>query len=177
MVSTGLRVGLDVPGLLGAVVSGALLPRPVTAFLGNHIVTMHILWESLWLRCRVQSMGQVRCKVYSSTLALTHALLVVGVLLTIAALLAKVLEGKCTNFVEPGWAKAQITVTAGTLLVSAGFLCLIPRPSWAARVVVQYQSWHVMDRRWQYSQIFTAETSLLYSVVIIIVLNPTTWEC
>ncbi|KAL2087390.1 hypothetical protein ACEWY4_016218 [Coilia grayii] len=137
-----LGVVLGVAGLAGAIVSCALPLWRVTAFIGSNIVTAQTMWEGLWMNCVVQSTGQMQCKVYDSMLALpqelqaSRAILVVGLLVSVAALLASVVGGKCTTCLAGGSGKAWVAVAAGVLFVIGGLLCLIP-PSWSAHRVIQ----------------------------------------
>ncbi|MGH0158651.1 UNVERIFIED_CONTAM: hypothetical protein FKN15_046352 [Acipenser sinensis] len=138
MVSSGLQllgIGLSVIGWVGAIVTCALPMWRVTAFIGNNIVVAQTIWEGLWMNCIVQSTGQMQCKVYDSMLALpqdlqaARALTVIGILLTLVALLVGVAGAKCTNCVEEETVKSRVSIvsigwsSAALLMLGGGLLC------------------------------------------------------
>ncbi|XP_063068328.1 claudin-like protein ZF-A9 isoform X1 [Engraulis encrasicolus] len=144
-MSAGIQMLGMVLGLGGwalALVSCALPLWKVSAFVGSNIVTAQTVWEGLWMSCVVQSTGQMQCKVYDSMLALprdlqaSRAILVVGLLVCLLALLASLMGGRCTTCLAEGSRKSRLAVAAGALLVIGGMLCMIP-PSWCAHRVIR----------------------------------------
>lgn len=96
------------------------------------------------MTCVVQSTGQLQCKPYESTLALTadlqaaRALMVLAVVTGGAGLILAFFGGKCTRFLDeegPG-TKRKVAVAAGVMLIVTGLFCMIPT-SWAAGAVVK----------------------------------------
>ncbi|XP_019752203.1 claudin-4-like [Hippocampus comes] len=147
MASTGTQLlgsGLCLLGWAGVIICCLLPMWRVTAFVGSTIVTSQTIWEGIWMSCVVQSTGQIQCKPYESTLALSadlqaaRALTVLAAATGAAGLLLAFVGGKCTRFLEregPG-PKGRVAAAAGALLVLAGALCLIPT-AWAAGAVVR----------------------------------------
>lgn len=96
------------------------------------------------MTCVVQSTGQLQCKPYESTLALTsdlqasRALMVLAVVTGGAGLILAFFGGKCTRFLdEEGPAtKRKVAIAAGAVLITSGVFCLIPT-SWVAGAVVK----------------------------------------
>ncbi|XP_046732652.1 claudin-4-like [Silurus meridionalis] len=144
-MSAGLEligIVLCVLGWLLAIVSCALPMWRVTAFIGSNIVTAQIYWDGLWMSCVVQSTGQMQCKVYDSTLALSQdlqaarALTVISILLVILAMLVSFAGAKCTNCIDDESSKAKIMIVAGVLFLVAGLMQLIP-VSWSANTIIR----------------------------------------
>ncbi|XP_064207383.1 claudin-4-like [Anguilla rostrata] len=133
---------LAVGGWVGVIATCWMPKWRVTAFIGSNIVTTQTIWEGLWMDCVVQSTGQMQCKSYSSLLSLStdlqaaRALTSLSVALGLVGLLLAFFGGKCTSFVQEEVSKARVIVTAGGILIAAGFLCLIPI-SWTASNIVK----------------------------------------
>ncbi|KAG2464176.1 claudin i [Polypterus senegalus] len=145
MPSTGIQLmgmALAIVGWIAAIISCALPMWRVTAFIGSNIVTAQTIWEGLWMNCIVQSTGQMQCKVYDSMLALSQdlqaarALTVISVLVTILAIFAGIVGGKCTNCVEDETVKARISLVSGVIFIIAGILFLIP-VCWSANTIIR----------------------------------------
>nr|XP_061801864.1 claudin-4-like [Nerophis lumbriciformis] len=147
MASTGTQLLASALCLLGwaGVLISCLLPMwRVTAFVGSTIVTSQTVWEGIWMSCIVQSTGQIMCKPYESTLALSADLQTARALTTLAVLTGGVglvlafVGGKCTRFLdhEGSGSKGRVAVAAGAVLALAGLLCLIPT-SWVAGAIVR----------------------------------------
>lgn len=146
MASLGMHMlasALALLGWTGALLSCIMPMWSVTAFIGTTIVTSEIMWEGIWMSCVVQSTGQIQCKPYESTLALSsdlqaaRTLTVMSVLLGAVGLVLAFIGGKCTIFMGSSKrSKARIATAAGVTLIVAGILCMIP-VSWSAGIVVQ----------------------------------------
>ncbi|KAF7218267.1 claudin-4 [Nothobranchius furzeri] len=145
MASMGLQMAgfaLALFGWIGVLVVCATPMWRVTAFIGSNIVTSQTVWEGIWMSCVVQSTGQMQCKVYDSTLALTtdlqgaRALVVVSIIIGITGLLVAFVGGKCTNFIPEEGAKARASVAAGAMLMVGGILCLVP-VCWTASIIIR----------------------------------------
>lgn len=158
-MSAGLEligIVLCVLGWLLAIVSCALPMWRVTAFIGSNIVTAQIYWDGLWMSCVVQSTGQMQCKVYDSTLALSQdlqaarALTVISILLVILAMLVSIAGAKCTNCIDDEASKAKVMIVAGVLFLVAGLMQLIP-VSWSANTIIRdfYNPLLTNPQRWE----------------------------
>lgn len=158
-MSAGLEligIVLCVLGWLLAIVSCALPMWRVTAFIGSNIVTAQIYWDGLWMSCVVQSTGQMQCKVYDSTLALSQdlqaarALTVISILLVILAMLVSIAGAKCTNCIDDESSKAKVMIVAGVLFLIAGLMQLIP-VSWSANTIIRdfYNPLLTNPQRWE----------------------------
>lgn len=146
MASLGMQMlasALALLGWTGALLSCIMPMWRVTAFIGTTIVTSETMWEGIWMSCVIQSTGQMQCKPYESTLALSsdlqaaRALTVMSILLGAAGLVLAFIGGKCTIFMGSSKrSKARIATAAGVTLIVAGILCIIP-VSWSAGIVVK----------------------------------------
>lgn len=146
MASLGMQMlasALALLGWAGALLSCFFPMWRVTAFVGTTIVTSETMWEGIWMSCVTQSTGQMQCKPYESTLALStdlqaaRALMVMAILAGAAGLILAFLGGKCTIFLtQTKRTKAKIAGAAGVALIVAGILCMIP-VSWSAGIVVK----------------------------------------
>ncbi|XP_067328277.1 claudin-4 [Anolis sagrei] len=137
-----LGIALSVLGWLGSILCCGLPMWRVTAFIGSNIVVAQIIWDGLWMTCVVQSTGQMQCKVYESTLAMSQdmqaarALVIISILLVVLGLGFAVMGGKCTNCVEDEATKAKIVIAAGVVFIISGVLLLIPL-CWTANNVIR----------------------------------------
>ncbi|XP_053507973.1 claudin-4 [Ictalurus furcatus] len=162
-MSTTMSAGLELIGIvlcvlgwLLAIVSCALPMWRVTAFIGSNIVTAQIYWNGLWMSCVVQSTGQMQCKLYDSTLALSQdlqaarALTVISILVVILAMLVSIAGAKCTNCIDDESSKAKVMIVAGVLFLVAGFMQLIP-VSWSANTIIRdfYNPLMATPQKWE----------------------------
>ncbi|XP_065143811.1 uncharacterized protein [Paramisgurnus dabryanus] len=137
-----LALFLAVVGLCGTILICALPMWKVSAFVGANIVTAQVFWEGLWMNCVLQSTGQMQCKAYDSVLALSQdlqgarALICASIGVCVLAIGLTVVGADCTNFYsyEP-FTKAKIGITAGSVYIVAGVMCLIA-VSWSAYVII-----------------------------------------
>lgn len=146
MPSLGMHMlasALALLGWTGALLSCIMPMWRVTAFIGTTIVTSEIMWEGIWMSCVIQSTGQMQCKPYESTLALSsdlqaaRAITVMSVILGAVGLVLAFIGGKCTIFMNSSKrSKARVATAAGVTLIVAGILCIIP-VSWSAGIVVK----------------------------------------
>lgn len=129
--------------VFGALVCAAPLWR-VSAFVGGELVIAQVMWEGLWMNCLSQSTGQIQCKTYDSTLALTRSaqaargLTVLSLLLCLLALTLGVAGAKCTHCMGDGnqGSKARLGRIAGVLFLVAGLGFLIPL-CWTAYTTIR----------------------------------------
>ncbi|XP_030648696.1 claudin-7-B [Chanos chanos] len=134
---------LSLLGLIGLIV-GTILPQwKMSAYVGDNIITAIAMYEGLWMSCAFQSTGQIQCKVYDSILQLssalqaTRALMIVGIIVTVAGLGVAVMGMKCTNCGgDDKVRKSRIAMTGGIILL-LGSLCAIVACSWYAHNIIQ----------------------------------------
>lgn len=146
MASTGIQLlgfALSLIGVLGLIV-GTMLPQwKMSAYIGDNIITAVALYQGLWMSCASHSTGQVQCKVYDSILQLdsalqaTRALMIVGIIVSIAGLGVACVGMKCTTCgAGDKVRKSRIAMTGGIILL-VGALCAIVACSWFAHNVIR----------------------------------------
>ncbi|CAB1316167.1 unnamed protein product [Coregonus sp. 'balchen'] len=146
MANSGLQIlgfALSLLGLIGLVV-GTILPQwKMSAYVGDNIITAVSMYQGLWMSCAFQSTGQMQCKVYDSILQLdsalqaTRALMIVGIIVTVAGLGVATMGMKCTNCGgDDKTKKSRITMTGGIVLL-IGSLCATIACSWFANNIIK----------------------------------------
>lgn len=146
MASTGIQLlgfSLSLIGVIGLIV-GTMLPQwKMSAFIGSNIITAVASYEGLWMSCTSQATGQIQCKVYDSILQLdsalstTRALMIVGIIVSVAGLGVSCLGMKCTTCgASDKVRKARIAMTGGIILL-VGALCAIVACSWFAHNIIR----------------------------------------
>uniref|UniRef100_A0A3Q3W2J0 Claudin n=1 Tax=Mola mola TaxID=94237 RepID=A0A3Q3W2J0_MOLML len=134
MANSGLQMlgfSLSLLGLIGLIV-GTIMPQwKMSAYVGDNIITAVAMYEGLWMSCASQSTGQIQCKVYDSILQLnsalqaTRALMIVGIIATVAGLGVACMGMKCTNCGgDDKTRKSRIAMTSG-IIILIGALCSI----------------------------------------------------
>uniref|UniRef100_A0A3Q4AZD7 Claudin n=1 Tax=Mola mola TaxID=94237 RepID=A0A3Q4AZD7_MOLML len=146
MANSGLQMlgfSLSLLGLIGLIV-GTIMPQwKMSAYVGDNIITAVAMYEGLWMSCASQSTGQIQCKVYDSILQLnsalqaTRALMIVGIIATVAGLGVACMGMKCTNCGgDDKTRKSRIAMTSG-IIILIGALCSIIACSWFAHDIIQ----------------------------------------
>lgn len=135
MVTTGLQVVGILVSIIGWVGGALVCAAPfwrVSAFVGDELVVVEVLWEGLWMTCLSQ-LGKVQCKVYDSALALSGSLqfcrvtAVLSLLFGLLALPMGVVGLKCTHCLgELRDPKARLVRVAGGFFMAAGVLFFVP---------------------------------------------------
>ncbi|KAL2094540.1 hypothetical protein ACEWY4_009259 [Coilia grayii] len=168
MANKGLQLlgfALSLIGLIGLII-GTILPQwKMSAYVGDNIITAIAMYEGLWMSCAFQSTGQIQCKVYDSILQLnsalqaTRALMIVGILVTVAGLGVSTMGMKCTNCGGDDKAKkSRIAMTGGIILI-IGALCSVVACSWFAHRIIQdfYNPFTPVNTKYEFgSAIFIA---------------------
>ncbi|XP_058272077.1 claudin-4-like [Hemibagrus wyckioides] len=137
-----LGLVLALIGFVGTIIICGLPAWKMTAFIGANIVTFQYYWEGLWMDCVIQTTGQMQCKVYDSMLILpihlqaARALIIVALVFGIIGIIATIMGGKCTNFVQDENAKARIAIASGIVFIITGILVLIP-VCWTTNAVIR----------------------------------------
>ncbi|XP_062372287.1 claudin-7-A [Sardina pilchardus] len=146
MANAGIQLlgfGLSLVGIIGLII-GTVLPQwKMSAYVGDSIITAVAMYEGLWMSCAFQSTGQLQCKVYDSILQLdnalqaTRALMIVGIIVSIAGLGVASIGMKCTTCgADDRPRKSRIAVTGGIILL-IGALCAVVACSWFAHDVIR----------------------------------------
>lgn len=134
---------LGLLGMLGTLVATVLPYWRISAHIGSNIVTAVANMRGLWMECVYQSTGAFQCETYNSMLALSadlqasRALMVISLVLSVLAIAMAALGMQCTVCLDgAGDTKSRVAGAAGAVLLTAGFLALIP-VSWTTHEVVQ----------------------------------------
>ncbi|XP_055799144.1 claudin-7-B-like [Salvelinus fontinalis] len=146
MANSGLQIlgfALSLLGLIGLIV-GTILPQwKMSAYVGDNIITAVSMYQGLWMSCAFQSTGQIQCKVYDSILQLdsalqaTRALMIVGIIVTVAGLGVATMGMKCSNCGgDDKIKKSRITMTGGIILL-IGSLSATIACSWFANNIIK----------------------------------------
>ncbi|KAG7484076.1 hypothetical protein MATL_G00045910 [Megalops atlanticus] len=146
MANSGLQIlgfALSLIGLIGLII-GTILPQwKMSAYVGDNIITAVAMYQGLWMSCAFQSTGQMQCKVYDSILQLdsslqaTRALMIVGIIVTVAGLGVACMGMKCTNCGGDDKVRKSRIAMAGGVILLVGALCAIVACSWFAHNVIQ----------------------------------------
>ncbi|XP_060783457.1 claudin-7-A isoform X2 [Neoarius graeffei] len=130
MANSGVQLlgfSLSLVGIMGLII-GTVLPQwKMSAHVGDSIITAVATYQGLWMSCAFQSTGQLQCKIYDSVLQLdgslqaTRALMIVGIIVSIAGLGVACVGMKCTTCGEDNKVrKARIAMTGGIILLIGG---------------------------------------------------------
>ncbi|KAM6959685.1 claudin-7-A [Tautogolabrus adspersus] len=146
MANSGIQLlgfFLSLIGIVG-LIFGTILPQwKMSAYIGDNIITAVAMYQGLWMSCAFQSTGQLQCKIYDSILQLdsslqaTRALMIVGIIVSLAGLGVACMGMKCTTCVgSDKLRKSRIAMTGGIILLVGG-LCAIVACSWFAHNVIR----------------------------------------
>ncbi|KAK1797213.1 hypothetical protein P4O66_008593 [Electrophorus voltai] len=130
MANSGVQLlgfSLSLVGVIGLIV-GTILPQwKMSAYVGDSIITAVATYQGLWMSCAFQSTGQLQCKIYDSILQLdsalqaTRALMIVGIIVSIAGLGVASIGMKCTTCgAEDKVRKARTAMMGGIILLVGG---------------------------------------------------------
>uniref|UniRef100_A0A3Q0SI66 Claudin n=1 Tax=Amphilophus citrinellus TaxID=61819 RepID=A0A3Q0SI66_AMPCI len=134
-----LGLVLAIIGFLGTIIICAL-PLWKVSVIGTTIATSQIIFEGLWMKCVMQSTGQMQCKPYDSTLTLlqdlqtARKLIVIAIIVEFFGILLGVVGGKCTNFMPDERQKTKVAIASGVLFIIAATLVVLP-VSWTANTI------------------------------------------
>lgn len=133
-------------GLVGVCLTCGIPMWRTTTFIGANIVTGQIVWDGLWLRCVMQSTGQMQCKVQSSVMDLpqdlqaAQALIIISLLIAAIGLLLTFIGGQCSSCLKNEDSMAKLVIFGGVLCILAAVVCLIPVCWSAAFTITDYNS-------------------------------------
>ncbi|XP_012686280.1 claudin-7-A [Clupea harengus] len=146
MANAGIQLlgfGLSLMGIIGLII-GTILPQwKMSAYVGDSIITAVAMYEGLWMSCAFQSTGQLQCKIYDSILQLdnalqaTRALMIVGIIVSIAGLGVASIGMKCTTCGADDRARKSRTAVTGGIILLVGGLCAIVACSWFAHNIIR----------------------------------------
>ncbi|XP_020323514.1 claudin-like protein ZF-A89 [Oncorhynchus kisutch] len=100
-------------------------------YIGANIVTGQIVWDGLWMNCKMQSTGQMQCKINDSVMRLSMDLqaarpLVISIIFNFVGLFCCHLHrGQCTSCLKSDSSKSKVTILGGILLLIGALLVLI----------------------------------------------------
>ncbi|XP_038831391.1 claudin-7-A [Salvelinus namaycush] len=146
MANSGIQLlgfALSLVGVIALIV-GTILPQwKMSAYIGDNIITAVAMYQGLWMSCAFQSTGQLQCKIYDSILQLdgalqaTRALIIVGIIVSIAGLGVATMGMKCTTCGgnRKVW-KSRTAMTGGIILL-VGALCALVACSWFAHNLIR----------------------------------------
>ncbi|XP_062341398.1 claudin-7-A-like [Osmerus eperlanus] len=168
MANSGLQIlgfALSMLGLIGLII-GTILPQwKMSAYVGDNIITAVAMYQGLWMSCAFQSTGQIQCKVYDSILQLdsslqaTRALMIVGIIVTVAGLGVATMGMKCTTCGgDDKTKKSRIAMTGGIVLL-IGSLASVVACSWFAHNIIKdfYNPFTPVNTKYEFgSAIFIA---------------------
>ncbi|CDQ90982.1 claudin-7-B-like [Oncorhynchus nerka] len=177
MANSGLQIlgfALSLLGLIGLIV-GTILPQwKMSAYVGDNIITAVSMYQGLWMSCAFQSTGQIQCKVYDSILQLdsalqaTRALMIVGIIVTVAGLGVATMGMKCTNCGgDDKNKKSRIAMTGGIVLL-IGSLCATIACSWYANNIIKefYNPFAPVNSKYEFgSAIFIAWAGAFLDII------------
>ncbi|XP_077397435.1 claudin-9 [Festucalex cinctus] len=144
MASSGaelLGLTLAAAGWLGAMAACGLPMWRVAAYVGQNVLMSQVIWEGLWMKCSVQSTGQMHCRVHDSMLGLprdlqaARALVVLSLALGGVGVALAAAGARCTDCGRDGGAKRRLAAAGGLALTLAGVLTLAA-VSWTAHAVM-----------------------------------------
>ncbi|XP_059364155.1 claudin-7-A [Carassius carassius] len=146
MANSGVQLlgfGLSLIGIIGLIV-GTILPQwKMSAYVGDSIITAVATYQGLWMSCAFQSTGQLQCKIYDSILQLdselqaTRALMIVGIVASIAGLGVACMGMKCTTCGADDKVRKARTAIIGGIILLVGALCALVACSWFAHNVIR----------------------------------------
>ncbi|XP_010892951.2 claudin-7-B [Esox lucius] len=177
MANSGLQIlgfALSILGLVGLII-GTILPQwKMSAYVGDNIITAVSMYQGLWMSCAFQSTGQIQCKVYDSMLQLdsalqaTRALMIVGIIVTVAGLGVASMGMKCTNCGgDDKTKKSKISMTGGIILL-IGALAAMIACSWFANRIIQdfYNPFTPVNTKYEFgSAIFIAWAGAFLDII------------
>lgn len=138
-------------GFVGIAVTCGIPMWRVTSFIGANIVTGQVVWDGLWMKCVMQSTGQMQCTLNESVMRLSQDLQAARALVIISLIFAFIgfgvsfIGAKCTGCLKKDSSKAKVVILSGCLIIAAAILILVP-VSWSAAVTIaDFQSPLTLD--------------------------------
>ncbi|XP_026886119.2 claudin f [Electrophorus electricus] len=128
-------------GLVGLCLCCGLPMWRTTYYIGANIVTGQIVWDGLWMKCVMQSTGQMQCKINSSIMSLTQdlqaaqALIVIAIIVAFVGVLMTFIGGRCSSCLKDESTMAKLVILGGVLCLVAAIICIIP-VSWSAAYTI-----------------------------------------
>ncbi|KAF7656141.1 hypothetical protein LDENG_00045910 [Lucifuga dentata] len=142
------RIGKEVAGqiisfvgLVGVAVTCGIPMWRVTSFIGANIVTGQLVWDGLWMKCVMQSTGQMQCKLNESVMSLSRdlqaarALVIISLVFGFIGFILTFIGAKCTGCLKRDSSKAKVVIIGGCLIIVCAILVLIP-VCWSAAITI-----------------------------------------
>lgn len=132
-------------GLVGVAVTCGVPMWRVTSFIGANIVTGQIIWDGLWMRCVMQSTGQMQCRLNESVLSLSRdlqaarALVIISLVFGFIGFMITFIGAKCTSCLKTEQSGSKVVIIGGCLVITAAVLVLIPVCWSAAITIIDFQ--------------------------------------
>ncbi|XP_034404184.1 claudin f [Cyclopterus lumpus] len=142
------RIGKEVAGqvisfigLVGVAVTCGIPMWRVTTFIGANIVTGQNIWDGLWMKCVMQSTGQMQCTLNDSVMSLSsdlqagRALVIISLIFGFIGFIITFIGAKCTSCLDKDSSKAKVVIIGGCLIIVSAVLILIP-VCWSAAITI-----------------------------------------
>ncbi|XP_030633875.1 claudin f [Chanos chanos] len=128
-------------GFVGVCVTCGVPMWRVSTFIGANIVSGQVIWDGLWMKCVMQSTGQMQCRIQDSIMTLTQdlqtarALVIIAILLSFVGMLLTFVGGRCSSCLKNESSMSKVVIIGGILCIVAGVVCLIP-VCWSAAFTI-----------------------------------------
>ncbi|XP_026147451.1 claudin-4-like [Mastacembelus armatus] len=128
-------------GLVGIAVSCGVPMWRVTFYIGANIVTAQIVWDGLWMKCVMQSTGQMQCDLINNVLGMSadlqsaRALVIFSLIFGFIGFMITFIGAKCTSCLKNEASNAKVVIIGGCLIIVSAILILIPA-CWSATVTI-----------------------------------------
>ncbi|CAJ1064920.1 claudin f [Xyrichtys novacula] len=128
-------------GFVGTAVTCGIPMWRVTSFIGANIVTGQIIWDGLWMKCVMQSTGQMQCKLNESVMSLSRdlqaarALVIIALIFAFIGFIITFIGARCTSCLKKDSSGAKVVIGGGCLIIAGAILLLIP-VCWSAAVTI-----------------------------------------
>ncbi|XP_041663243.1 claudin f [Cheilinus undulatus] len=128
-------------GFVGVAVTCGIPMWRVTSFIGANIVTGQLIWDGLWMRCVMQSTGQMQCRLNESVMSLSRdlqaarALVIISLIFAFIGFMLSFIGAKCTSCLKRDSSMAKVVILSGCLIIAAAIILLIP-VCWSAAVTI-----------------------------------------
>ncbi|XP_037534308.1 claudin-4 [Nematolebias whitei] len=136
--------------VLAAVTCGIPFWR-VTSYIGANIVSGQIIWDGLWMRCVMQSTGQMQCSMANNVMSMSQdlqaarALVIICLVIGLIGFLISFVGAKCTSCLKTDQGNAVAVITAGFLIIVSAIAILIP-VCWSAAITISdYSSTTILE--------------------------------
>ncbi|XP_043926157.1 claudin-1-like [Protopterus annectens] len=144
-----------------ALIACTAMPQwKMSSYAGDNIVTALAIYEGLWMSCAMQSTGQMQCKMFESLMKLdsilhvTRALMIIGIILGVVAMLIASIGMKCTTcLADDKDKKNRVATVGGAVFIISGLSALIGT-SWYGNKIARdfYSAFAPVNTRYEFGQ-------------------------